>query len=139
MSSIRDELKISQFSVININKHNSLHLAKNEFQRRKYQFISELTFLLICHNDNREIYKIISHLIVVSLEATEFIFSEKVFTKRNKIAFPKKNDFDYLPFLKKVHTYLFRCSQLSDKERVDFYKLERFLIKQYLEHRSTSV
>ncbi len=136
MSSSRDEFNISHFSVININQQNPLNLAKNEFQRRKYQYISELISLLISHNDNSEIYNIISHLIVVSLETTEVIFSEKIFAKRNKIIFSKKEYFDYLPFLKKIHIYLFRCAHLSDKERVDFYKLERFLIKQYLEHHS---
>ena len=135
MSSSRDELNTSHFSIININPQNPLNLAKNEFQRRKYQFISELFSLLISHNHSNEIFNIISHLIVVSLDTTEFIFSEKIFAIRKKIIFSKKEYFDYLPFLKKMHTYLIRCTHLSDKERVDFYKLERFLIKKYLEHR----
>ena len=129
----KDENNFSNYSEINLLLQNPLKAAKKELYRRKYTFVSEIASLLIFHKENKEIYNIISRLILISLESQEIIFLEKNFIDTNTDFFIKKERFDYLRFLKKLHTFLIQSSQLSEKERVDFYRLERFFIKQYLD------
>lgn len=136
MSSIKDDFNHFYNSNIVIQEQNPLKIAKNEAQRRKNIFISDLMSLLFHYKRNKEIYSIISHLIIISLKSQIYVFLDKIFSDINEMSFSNEDNFDHLLILRKMHTFLFRSFELTDKERLDFFHLERFFIKQYLEHAS---
>jgi len=133
MSLSRHQLKAAKLAKINFRPENERKFAPIEFQRRKSQFINELSCLLFTHKKDREIGVIISELIVFTLTIQERYFLDKVYTASKNSLFTAFDLNDYLIILKKIHMLLFQSRYLSDKERLRFYHLERFCIKRYLE------
>ena len=134
MSLSRHQLKAAKLAKINFRPENERKFAPIEFQRRKSQFINELSCLLFTHKEDREMGVIISELIVVTLTIQERYFLDKVYTMSKNSLFTAFDLNDYLIILKKIHMLLFQSRYLSDKKRLRFYRLERFCIKRYLEH-----
>ena len=107
-------------------------LANSEFQKRKFQFINELSCLLFAHKKDREISVIISKLIIFTLSIHERYFLDKVYTSSMENMSSVYKPHEYLRILKKIHILLFQTGHLSEEERIRFYRLERFCIKRYL-------
>jgi len=134
MSLSRHQLKAAKLAKINFRSDNEQKFAPIEFQKRKSQFINELSCLLFTHKEDSEIGVIISELIVFTLTIQERYFLDKVYTASKNSLFTAFDLNDYLIILKKIHMLLFQSRCLSDKERLRFYRLERFCIKRYLKH-----
>ena len=117
---------------ISFRPDNKRTLASSEFQKRKFQFINELSYLLFVHKKDWEISVIISKLIIFTLSIPEHHFLDKAYTSSmeniSNICEPQ----EYLHILKKIHILLFQTGHLSEEERILFYRLERFCIKRYL-------
>ena len=107
-------------------------LASSEFQKRKFQFINEISCLLFAHKKDREISVIISKLIIFALSIHEHHFLDKAYTSSMKNMSSIYEPHEYLRILKKIHIFLFQTRRLSEEERLRFYRLERFCIKRYL-------
>jgi len=134
MSLSRHKLNIAKLANLKFRQENESNFAPIVFQRRKSQFINELSCLLFIHKKDREIRVIISELIVFTLTIQERYFLDKVYTASKTNLFTAFDLNDYLIILKKIHMLLFQSRCLSDKEKLRFYRLERYCIKRYLEH-----
>jgi hypothetical protein len=127
-------VKSTNKTKITFQREDELDFATIEFQKRKFQFLNELTCLLFTHRTNKEIGAIISELIVFTLAIQERYFLDKVYAAYKINIFATYELHDYLIVLKKIHHLLFQAGGLSDKKRLRFYRLERFCIKYYLDH-----
>lgn len=133
MNLSRHKLNNVKLAIITFRLENERNFATIEFQKRKFQFVNELSCLLFTHKEDREIAVIISELMVFALTIQERHFLDKVYTASKTSMFTAFEPNDYLIILKKIHMLLFQSGCLSDKERLRFYRLERFCIKRYLE------
>lgn len=137
MSLSKPPLNDDKLAKITFRIDNERLFASIEFQKRKFQFVNELSSLLFAHSEDREIALIISELLVVALTIKERHFLDKVYTSSKKRMFTTFGPHDYLLILKKIHTLLFQSRSLSEKKRLRFYSLERFCIKRYLDRAIT--
>ncbi len=117
---------------ITFHPDNKRTLASNEFQKRKFRFINELSCLLFAHKKDRDISVIISKLIIFTLSIHEHHFLDKAYTSAMEQMSSVYEPHEYLRILKKIHILLFQTRCLSEEERLRFYRLERFCIKCYL-------
>ena len=132
MSLSRHEQYQEKPAKITFGPDNKQSLANKEFQKRKFQFINELLCLLFSHKKEREISKIISDLIIFTLSIQEYHFLDKAYTVSMENTSKVYDPHNYLHILKKIHILLFQTGSLSEEERLRFYRLERFCIKNYL-------
>ena len=101
---------------------------KNEAQKRKFRYISQLISVLF-HSGN---FVEISNLIVLALNGNENAFLDKDFFKNNDnllYTFDRKN---YLEEIKKIHKIVVNNKNPHPKFRLRLLKLERTLIHRYL-------
>ena len=107
-------------------------LNLKEFQKRKSSLISELTFLLISHNNSKNEYTNISKLIISTLNAPEAYFFDKIFSFKKRNPFENFDLKDYLVTIKKVSSLLGQTSFLPVRQILENCNLERFFIKLFL-------
>ena len=138
MSLSRHKLNNVKFPKITFRLENERNFASIQSQKRKFQFVNELSCLLFTHKEDREIAVIISELMVFTLTIQERHFLDKVYTTSKTNVFTAFEPNEYLIILKKIHMLLFQSGCLSEKERLRLYRLERFCIKRYL-NSSTSL
>jgi len=95
--------------------------------KNKFIFISELTSMLFQHKHLNESLKNISDLIVLSLGAKENAFD------MNISKFEYEYDINrYLEFLNKVRYLLMNNPDLTNNQKFDYCRIERFFMKLYL-------
>ena len=133
MSSSKDGYTIDDLSELVSHDHDQFDLAKKEFQRRKFQFITELASLLCVHKNTKDLFTIITDLIIFSLQRGESCFLDKTFIEKNRNLFTHFNVKNYFMVFKKIHKLVFQSSNLSDRQKVKFLQLERYFIKLYFE------
>lgn len=119
---------------------------KKEGQKCKFHFISELVSILFTQNKSQESFKIISSLIKLSLKAPEENFADVIFSGNNAGAF---NNIDNevkcflnqkfrvdknmcLLMLNRVRSILINCPDLTNKQKFDYCRIERYFMKSYL-------
>lgn len=119
---------------------------KKEGQKCKFYFISELVSMLFTQNNSQESFKIISSLIKLSLKAPEENFADVIFSGNNAGAF---NNIDNevkcflnqkfrvdknmcLLMLNRVRSILINCPDLTNNQKFDYCRIERYFMKSYL-------
>ncbi len=122
------------------------NLGKNDGQKCKFHFISELILLLFVHKNSHDSYKNISNLINLSLEThnenyADILFSSnrKGFFNYAKIGFNnlvnqkyRINKNTYLLMLNRVRSILNSCTDMTNDQKFDYYSIERYFMKLYL-------
>ncbi len=119
---------------------------KNEGQKCKFQFISELVSMLFKQKGSQDAFKNLNNLILLSLKEPEEKFADILFSGNNDIDFSNidnelktflthkfghKKD-DYLLMLNRVRSIFNNCPELTNKQKFDYCAIERYFMKSYL-------
>jgi len=120
-------------------------LDKNQGQKCKFNFISELVLLFFSHKNYKDSYKYFSTLINLSLQIPEKKFADVIFSGNNALRYDDKDNsefllaekscFDkknYLLMLNRIRSILNSCPDLTYEQKFDYCSIERYFMKLYL-------
>ncbi len=119
---------------------------KNEGQKCKFQFISELVSMLFKQNVCQDSFQNLSNLIILSLKQPDEKFADILFSGNNGINFSdiyekfeqfrlnkfgQQKDF-YLLMLNRVRSIFSKCLDLTNNQKFNYCAIERYFMKAYL-------
>jgi hypothetical protein len=146
MSSGEVKNHFQDFPKIDLPLESLFEFDKNNGQKCKFHFLSELISLLFDKKASSDSFKNLSNMIIFTLNSPEETFTNLVFsgnvnqlrnghepimddTIANKKAQSKEKS---LLMLHRIRTIFNKCSELTIKQKSDYCSVERYFMKQFL-------